>query len=73
MTFHSGSKGIILRTPREFTAEYYERHSEPHRKTEPKQHAAHYRAIAQCFAKAAEEAEALAQEHRAMRSHGTMQ
>lgn len=58
---------------REFTAEYYERHSEPHGKTGPKQQGAHYRAIAQCFAKAEEEAEALAQEHRAMRSHGTMQ
>jgi hypothetical protein len=57
----------------EFTAEYYERHSEPHGKTEPKQHAAHCRAIAQSFANAAEEAEALAQEHRAMRSHGAMQ
>lgn len=57
----------------EFTAEYYERHGEPHGKTEPKQHAAHCRAISQSYAKAAEEAETLAQEHRAMRSHGAMQ
>jgi hypothetical protein len=57
----------------EFTAEYYEKHSDPHGKTEPKQHAAHCRAIAQSYGKAAEEAEALAQEHRAMRPHGMMQ
>ncbi len=51
----------------EHTAEYYEKHSEPHGKTEPKQHAAHCRAIAQNNLKAADEADALAQEHRAMR------
>ena len=57
----------------EFTAEYYDKHSDPHGKTEPKQHAAHCRAIAQDYTKAAEEADALAQEHRAMRPHGMMQ
>jgi hypothetical protein len=57
----------------EMTAEFYEKHSEPHGKTEPKQHAAHCRAIAQNYKKAADEAEALAQEHRAMLPHSTMQ
>lgn len=57
----------------EHTAEYYEKHSEPHGKTEPKQHAAHCRAIAQISLKAAEEAEALAQEHREVRPHGMIQ
>lgn len=57
----------------EHTAEYYEKHSEPHGKIEPKQHAAHCRAIAQNTLKAAEEADALAQEHRAMRPDGVMQ
>lgn len=57
----------------EATAEYYDKHSEPHGKTEPKQHAAHCRAIAQNYAKAADEAEELAREHRAMRPHGVMQ
>ena len=57
----------------EHTAEYYEKHSEPHSKTEPKQHAAHCRAIAQNTLKAADEADALAQEHRTMRPHGVMQ
>lgn len=57
----------------EFTAEYYDKHSEPHGKTEPAQHAAHCRAIAQNYKKAADEAEALAQEHRALRPHGMIQ
>jgi hypothetical protein len=57
----------------EMTAEFYEKHSEPHGKTEPKQHAAHCRAIAQNYQKAADEADALAQEHRAMRPHGVIQ
>lgn len=57
----------------EFTAEYYDKHSEPHGKTEPAQHAAHCRAIAQNYKKAAAEADALAQEHRAMRPHGMIQ
>lgn len=57
----------------EFTAEYYDKHSEPHGKTEPKQHAAHCRAIAQNNLKAAGEADALVQEHRAMRPHGMIQ
>lgn len=54
-------------------AEYYDSHSDTHGKTEPKQHAAHCRAIAQNTLKAADEAEALAQEHRAMRPHGMVQ
>lgn len=57
----------------EMTAEFYDKHSDPHGKTDPKQHAAHCRAIAQNYKKAADEADALAQEHRAMRPHGMMQ
>lgn len=57
----------------EFTAESYDKHSDPHGKTEPKQHAAHCRAIAQNNLKAADEADALAQEHRVMRPHGMIQ
>ena len=57
----------------EFTAEHYDRHSEPHGKTEPTQHAAHCRAIAQNYMKAADEADELAREHRAMRPHGMVQ
>jgi hypothetical protein len=57
----------------ETTAESYEKHSEPHGKTEPKQHAAHCRAIARNYTKAADEAEELAREHRALSPPGTMQ
>lgn len=57
----------------EITAELYEKHSEPHGKTEPRQHAAHCRAIAQNYVKAADEADALATEHRAMRPRGMVQ
>lgn len=57
----------------ETTAEFYEKHSEPHGKTEPKQHAAHCRTIAQSYMKAADEADELAREHRAMRPHGMIQ
>ena len=57
----------------EATAENYDRHSEPHGKTEPKQHAAHCRAIAQSYVKATAEAEELAREHSAMKPHGVMQ
>ena len=57
----------------EATAESYDRHSDPHGKTEPKQHAAHCRAIAQSYVKAAAEAEELAREHSAMKPHGVMQ
>ena len=57
----------------EFTAEYYDKHVEPQGKADSAQHAAHCRAIAQDYKKAAEEADALAQEHRAMRPHGMMQ
>ena len=57
----------------EMTADSYEKHSEPHGKTEPTQHAAHCRAIAQNYKQAADEAEALAQEHREMLPSSTMQ
>jgi hypothetical protein len=57
----------------ETTAESYEKHSEPHGKTEPKQHAAHCRSIARNYTKAADEADELASEHRAMGSASTMQ
>lgn len=57
----------------EATAEIYDRHSDPHGKTEPKQHAAHCRAIAQSYVKAAAEADELAREHSAMKPHGVMQ
>lgn len=50
----------------EMAAESYEKHSEPHGKTEPKQHAAHCRSIARNYLKAADEADELAGEHRAM-------
>lgn len=51
----------------EAAAAYYEKHPEPHGKIEPAQHAAHCRAIAQNHRKAADEADALAADHRAMR------
>ncbi len=51
----------------EFTAEFYEKHADPKAKADSAQHAAHCRAIAQSYRKAAEEAEALIGEHRAMR------
>jgi hypothetical protein len=58
----------------EFTAEYYDKHSQPQRrKSGAAQHAAHCRAIAQNYIKAADEADALATEHRAMRPHGMVQ
>ncbi len=57
----------------EMTAECYEKHSEPHGKTEPKQHAAHCRTIAQNYRKAADEADVLVMEHRAMRPRGVVQ
>ncbi len=57
----------------EMAAESYEKHSEPHGKTEPKQHAAHCRAIARNYLKAADEADELAGEHRAMSPTGMMQ
>ncbi|WP_447974638.1 hypothetical protein [Nitrospira sp. Kam-Ns4a] len=53
-------------------AESYERHRPPHGTLEVEQHAAHCRAIAQSYAKAADEAEALARDHRAMRPHGVV-
>jgi hypothetical protein len=53
----------------EFTAEFYEKHSDPNAKTDSAQHAAHCRTIAQNYKKAAEEAGALASEHLAMRPH----
>ena len=57
----------------EFTAEFYEKHPEPDAKADTAQHAAHCRAIAQSYSKAADEADALAKEHRAMRPHGMVQ
>ncbi len=45
-------------------AESYERHRPPHGKIEAEQHAAHCRAAASSYRKAAEEAAALAREHR---------
>ncbi len=54
-------------------AEFYEKHPEPDAKADAVQHAAHCRAIAQSYVKAADEADALAQEHRAMRPHGVVQ
>lgn len=54
-------------------AEYYDKHPDLYGKTEPQQHAAHCRAIAHNTLKSADEADALAQEHRAMRPHGMMQ
>ena len=54
-------------------AESYEQHGDPHGKVEPKQHAAHCRAIAQNYRKAADEADALFTEHRAMLPHGMIQ
>ena len=57
----------------EMTAEIYDRHSAPHGKTEPERHAAHCRAVAQNFLKAADEADELAREHREMRPHGMVQ
>ena len=57
----------------EFTAEFYEKHEDPKTKAESAKHAAHCRAIAQNYKKAAAEAEALVTEHRAMLPHGKMQ
>ncbi len=51
----------------EFTAEFYEKHVDPKAKTDSAQHAAHCRAIAQNYKKAADEAQALAGEHMAKR------
>lgn len=53
----------------EFMAEYYDVHSEGLSKAEAAQHSAHCRAIAESYKKAAGEADALAQKHRAMRTH----
>lgn len=44
-------------------AESYERHRDPHGKLEPQQHAAHCRAVAASYRKAADEADALAAAH----------
>lgn len=57
----------------EQAAEYYKKHSEPQGKTEPKQHAAHCRAIAHNNLKMVDEADALALEHRATQPHGVTQ
>lgn len=55
----------------EFTAEFYEKHADAKTKADAAQHAAHCRAIAQTYQKAAEEAQALDREHRALQPrHG---
>lgn len=54
-------------------AESYARHRDPHGKLEPEQHAAHCRAIAASYRKAADEADALATEHRQQLPHGVIQ
>lgn len=54
----------------DFMAEFYEKHPDSSVKTESTQHAEHCRTIAQNYRKAAEEATALASEHRAQRPHG---
>lgn len=55
----------------EFMAEFYEKHPEPDPQVSA-QHAAHCRAVAQSYRKAADEAEALATEHRRQRPHGVI-
>ncbi len=50
----------------ERTAESYERHSDPHGKTEPAQHARHCRTIARQYLQSAEEADELARQHRTL-------
>ncbi len=57
----------------EFATELYEKHPEPDARADTAQHAPHCWTIAQNYRKAADEADALAQEHRAMRSHGEVQ
>ena len=57
----------------ETLAESYERHRDPHGKLEPAQHAAHCRAIGESYRKAADEADALAREHRQQLPHGMVQ
>ena len=51
-------------------AEAYEKHPEPAGKTSSAEHAAHCRSIAKDYRQAAQEADALAREHRAMLPHG---
>jgi hypothetical protein len=53
-------------------AESYKRHSEPHGKVEPQQHAAHCGAVAVSYRKAADEADALATAHRQEISQGAI-
>ena len=54
-------------------AESYERHRDPHDKVEPQQHAAHCRAVAASYRKAADEADALATAHQQEIPHGVVQ
>lgn len=51
-------------------AETYEKHQEPGGKMSPAEHAAHCKKIAKDYREAAQEADALAREHRAMLPHG---
>ena len=54
----------------EFMADFYEKHPDPSDTVSAADHAAHCRTIAQNYRKAAEEASALASEHRRQRPHG---
>lgn len=51
-------------------AKAYEKHEEPAGKTSPAEHAAHCKSITKDYRHAADEADALASEHRAMLPHG---
>lgn len=51
-------------------ADVYEKHQEPAGNTSPAQHAAHCKSIAKDYRHGADEADALASEHRAMLPHG---
>ena len=51
-------------------AETYEKHQEPAGKASSAEHAAHCRSIAKDYRQAAQEADALAREHRSMLPHG---
>ncbi|TAJ10532.1 MAG: hypothetical protein EPO61_01600 [Nitrospirae bacterium] len=56
----------------DFMAEFYEKHPEPDSKEGASQHAAHCRQIAKSYRQAADEADALASEHRAQRPHNVL-
>jgi len=54
----------------DFMADFYEKHPDPSESMGAAEHAAHCRTIAQNYRKAADEAAALASEHRRQRPHG---